>query len=1101
MSRLRAPGLLAAGVLSALLTTHDRGMAAGSTTSVGPVELRLRAATFDPLRQAPAGAIDRYPERLRSRHSPDGLVLLQFAGPPRAEWLARLRESGAAIFDYVPRHAYLARLPSETIGTVRALPFVRAVVAYAPAFHVAPELVDRAAAPRGETLRVLVQATPDLRPGALASALARESPRSLRTDEGRHPGATLVEIEIADGELESLLPRLASIPDVTWIEERRPARPHNNAMKWVMQTGVPSDTRLFSRGLTGSGQVIAEGDSGLDFNHCFFTDPSQSVATELVDPNSPPAVPVVNPAHRKVLAYQYHSGTNTVDQIGHGTHVAGTAAGDDLAHPASGSDPGLDTYDGMAPAARLVFQDIDRNGGFLEVPANYYGFVQAAYNAGARIHTNSWGVDTNTYTTEAAQIDRFMWDHPDMLFTISAGNNGPATGTVGAPGVAKNVVTVGMVATPAAGDPNNLDSQSSNGPTSDGRLKPDVVNVGGFPIRSAAAGTACGIANSGGTSMATPGVAGGAALLRQFFGEGYFPHGYPGSGPAVVPSAALLKAVIVNSGISISGTNVDGPIPDNSQGWGRVTLDNAVPFPNDDRRLMVLHDDDLSTAADGFPAGAVTAAVHPVFTCREDVPLKVTLVWTDPPVAAGSAEAWANDLNLEVVAPDSTLYRGNSFAGGASTPGGVADGKNTVEQVLIPAGTVQSGTYTVRVVPADVAVGPQAYALVVTGDVSAAPAPRLVVTAIDRAGGCDGDLFLDEGESLVVTYTVANQGCGDAGALSAALLPGTVLPVDVMPIGPPPAGLLAGASAPLSFQVALGDTGGACGGDLPLTLRVQTPDGARWEAADLMPLRLDPDTGVVILLDDVEAGDQSVAKDPAWAIDTCAAASPTRSWHMGHADCTGIPQDAAAHSLEFSVGVPPGQDLAAASFIHRFDGYMNASFADSVHFEIDHDLDGSFQPIVSWTDATAPKTLTAAGPFDLSAFNSGRAASVRFRFRFQSAANWVGGPNNAPGWNVDDFRVDLDRFGTCDVNSKLPPGNVGNTLAAAISGSDLLLSWTAVPGAAGYQVLRSEAPDFSNPELFPTPDPGYLDAAALLDPRSFYYKAFAVSACGVVSPD
>jgi hypothetical protein len=1096
----RRKGLLAVagGALLALLTTGTRGLSAGEP---GGPDLRLRAARFDPLRQAPAGAIERFPESLRSHGSPDGLALIQFEGPPRSEWLRDLHDAGAVLFDYVPRHAYLARIAPGGTMAIRALPFVRTVVSYVPAFRVAPDLVARAAEPRGEPLRLLVEATPDLPRGAMVAALAREAPRAALTDEGHTPRARLAEIEVGDHDLSSLLARLASIPDVVWIEERRPALPNNDSMKWVMQTGVSGDTRLFSRGLTGTGQIIAEGDSGLDTAHCFFTDSAQSVTFELVDPDNPPAVPVTNPAHRKVLAYQYHSASNTVDQIGHGTHVAGTAAGDDLAHLASGSNPGLDTYDGMAPSARLVLQDIDKSGGFLEIPASYYGFVQAAYNAGARIHTNSWGSDTNTYTGDAAQIDDFMWDHPDMLFTISAGNAGPNAGTVGTPGVAKNALTVGMVETPASGSPNNVSSQSSNGPTSDGRLKPDVVNVGGFPIHSAAAGTACGIADSGGTSMATPGVAGGAALLRQFFAQGYYPHGYPGSGPAIAPSAALLKATIVNSAVNISGTNVDGPIPDGSQGWGRVTLDNAVPFPSDDRRLLILHDDDLSSPTDGFAAGASVPQIYSVFTCRQDVPLKVTLVWTDAPTAAGSAEAWVNDLNLEVVAPDATLYRGNFFSGGVSAAGGVTDPRNTVEQVLIPAGAVQSGTYTVRVVPADVAVGPQPYALVVTGDVSAAPVPRLVVTAINRAGGCDGDAFLDQGESLTLTYTVANQGCGDAGALGTSLAPDTLLPVGTAPSGPPPAGIPAGTSAPVSFLVSLGDTGGGCGGSVPLTLALQAANGARWEIRDLQPVRLDPASGVITLLDNVETGDHSVAKDAAWLIGTCAAVSPTHSWHLGQADCTGIPQDALAHSLEFSVTVPSGQDLASARFTHRFDGYMNASFADSVHLEIDHDLDGSFQTIASWTDANAPKSLTLAGPFDLSAFNAGRAASVRFRFRFQSAAQWVGGPNNAPGWDVDDFRVDLLQFGTCDVNSQAPPGNVGNTLEASKSGNDVLLGWTAPAGAASYKVLRSASPNFSGPEIFTSTAPSFLDPGALLDPRSFYYSVTAVSACGVASQD
>jgi len=112
---------------------------------------------------------------------------------------------------------------------------VRAVVPFLPAFRIAPELVARAASPRGEAVRVLVQATPDVAPGALTAALARESSRLLLTDEGRHPGATLAEIEVGDGDLASLLLRLASISEVIWIEERLPALPNNTYKAPVRQ--------------------------------------------------------------------------------------------------------------------------------------------------------------------------------------------------------------------------------------------------------------------------------------------------------------------------------------------------------------------------------------------------------------------------------------------------------------------------------------------------------------------------------------------------------------------------------------------------------------------------------------------------------------------------------------------------------------------------------------------------------------------------------------------------------------------------------------------------------------------------------------------------
>jgi subtilisin family serine protease len=1078
------------------------GSARGATRNPPPGEIRLQAGSFDPLREPPGAVLGRFPEPLRSLAAPDGLVLLQFRGVPLAPWLETLRASGTVVFDYVPENAYLARVPPERLAEVRGREFVRAVVPYLPALRVAPDLARPDGTRPDGPIRLLLQAAPDRDPDALAEAAGRAAPGRAARGQGRHPGAALAEITVETRDLARLLPRLASIPDLLWIEERRPIVTHNSEMKWVLQTAIPTVTRLFSKGLTGDRQILAEADTGLDIAHCFFHDPDQSVTFELINPDNPPATPLTNPAHRKVLAYQYHSGSNTIDQVDHGTHVAGTAVGDDLAHRASGSDPGLDPYDGMAPAARMVFQDVDTGGQFLEIPANLYGFVQAAYNAGARFHTNSWGAATTSYTSDSSQVDRFSWDNPGMLFLFSAGNDGPNSGTIHAPATAKNVIAVGMTQTPAAGDPNNLDSASSNGPTSDGRRKPEVANVGGFPIQSADGGTACGLVGFGGTSMATPGVAGGAALVRQYLADGFYPHGYPGSGPARDPSAALIKAIVANSAVNMSGTNVDAPIPDNSQGWGRVLLDNALFFPNDAVRMLILRDDDLGSRSDGFPMGAATADSFQVYNCRTDLPLKVTLVWTEPPVAATSGQAWVNNLNLEVVTPGGTLYRGSVFSGGVSTTGGTADDRNNVEQVLLPAGAVASGVYTVRVVPASVAVGPQPYALIVTGDVSEAPRPLLEVSAVTRGPGCDGDPFLDDNETLEIAYTIANRGCGAAGPFDALLSADPALPFVIHPAGVPVGGLAAGDAATVAFKLNAGDTGGACGGDLPLLLTLQAADGARWELPHTQLLRLDPATGSRSHSDDVESGDLSVAKAAAWAIRSCRVSSGASSWHMGDADCSGIPRDAGAHSLEFSVALAAGENLTTASFTHAFDGFSNASFADSIHFEIDHDLDGTYSRIASWLDNAAPLSMSPAGPYDLSAFNQGRAASVRFRFRFQSAAQWVG-PNSAPGWDVDDFRVNIEIFGTCDEPSTAPPpGNVGDTLLVSASGADLVLSWTAVPDAAAYRVRRAEVPDLAGADSFTTFLPSFTDPGVALDPRPvLYYRAFAVNACGVSSAD
>jgi hypothetical protein len=840
----------------------------------------------------------------------------------------------------------------------------------------------------------------------------------------------------------------------------------------------------------------------LDTQHCFFSDSTSSVTFELVDPDSPPTVPAVSPDHRKIAAYQYHAGSNTSDNNGHGTHVVGTAAGDDFATPAAGTDPGLDPFDGNAPGARVVFQDIQGGGGnFLDLPANLYGYVQSAYNAGARVHSDSWSSATNTYTSYSSQVDDFSWDNPEMLFVFAAGNAGPNASTIHAPASAKNVIAVGMVENPAGGDADNLDSGSSNGPTSDGRRKPELVNVGGFPTRSAAEGTACGLTDIGGTSMATPGVAGAATLVRQYYMEGFYPYGYFGSGPALTPSAVLLKATLINSAVNIGGNNVDAPIPDNSQGWGRVLLDDALAFVGDDRGLLVLRDDDVTSSSDGFSVGATVADSYSVSTCGASVPLKATLVWNDPPVGQTSGQAWVNDLDLEVVAPDATVYRGNVFSNGVSTTGGTADDRNNVEQVLLPGGTVQSGTYTVRVVPTTVAVGLQPYALIVTGDVSSAPTPRLEIADPTLGGGCDGDSFLDEGETISVSFDLSNVGCADATSLTASLATTTSEPLSISPTEISVGTVGTGGSTLVAFDLQLGDTGGICGGNAPLVLTVQDVEGRRWKQSDVLSLRLDPATGSRTELDDVESGDTSAASDPEWQINSCQVSSGANAWHMGQPDCTGIPRDASTQSIEFERAIPPGEVLTTASFVHSFDGYSNSSLADSVHFEVDHDLDGNFDSVASWDDAGAPKSMISSGTLDLSAFQLGSAASARFRFRFQSGANWVGGPNNVSGWNVDDFQVDFDRFAECDSGAFGPPADVGDSLLLTDSGTDAVLSWDAVVDTASYRILRSTSSDFGVFDEFSETLPSFSDVDVPPESGVFFYDVRSVNACGISSDD
>jgi hypothetical protein len=96
-------------------------------------------------------------------------------------------------------------------------------------------------------------------------------------------------------------------------------------------------------------------------------------------------------------------------------------------------------------------------------------------------------------------------------------------------------------------------------------------------------------------------------------------------------------------------------------------------------------------------------------------PLKITLVWTDPPGASGADDPVVNDLDLIVTAPDGSVYLGNVLSGGASVEGGVADRVNNTEMVMQPSPILGEWTIEVHARRVTGSFGPQGFALVVSG--------------------------------------------------------------------------------------------------------------------------------------------------------------------------------------------------------------------------------------------------------------------------------------------------------------------------------------------------------------------------------------------------
>ncbi|MBI4415882.1 MAG: S8 family serine peptidase, partial [Euryarchaeota archaeon] len=517
----------------------------------------------------------------------------------------------------------------------------------------------------------------------------------------------------------SAFARLARHAGVMWIDRETQPYVFNDIARWVIQSadGSTFATPVHDQGIYGTGQIVTVGDTGIDFEHDAFEDPS---------------VPAPGPGHRKVTDYYVpgNAGGDGSDQgINHGTHVSGTVAGDDgtwgvYDGTPDGSNGASGPHDGQAFDATLQVQDLSTDGSGIYPPFPFNDLYQKALDRASFIHTNSWGSCCGEYIPEAADTDSFIWTNREFLVLYAAGNSGPFLDTMNPFAIAKNVIGVGATVNGAGRE--DLAGFSSRGPSTDGRLKPDVT-APGVSIWSAEGCDPGGQCDTyftlSGTSMATPTTAGAAALIRQYYVDGWYATGTLEPPNGFTPSAALVKATLINSAREMTGAgaydNGETRYPNFNQGWGRILLDDALFFQGDPRGLFA---DDYTLGIDTSEFVAYDVAIGDA-----SLPIEVTLVWSDYPGTPFTSPNLVNDLDLVVVAPSGTEYRGNQFEGynpgeSLADPLNASDHLNNVEGVLvIPDGEgaePEAGLWTVEVSGFDVPLGPQPFALVVSGGIA-----------------------------------------------------------------------------------------------------------------------------------------------------------------------------------------------------------------------------------------------------------------------------------------------------------------------------------------------------------------------------------------------
>jgi len=750
--------------------------------------LLLDSAVFDPVRDGEPdfGAFlpgETYRSAGRSQGS---YYIVQLKGSVLPYQRAAIESAGARIINYLPNNAYVVRMSSASSEIIGKSAFVRWQGRFRPGYKVHSKLMreatglDRSATDQSD-IRLLVALFPE--EDVQAAAQAFLSMGIVVNQALADQADPVLEIEAPPSRLLTILRSISAEESVSWIQ-RRPTYVLNNANSiWVCQNydtvngpteaaaaqprEYPLSGTIWSHDILGTNQVVAVADSGLDRDACQYRDavtcpiPSQTVAA--------PGVLTLSPAQRKLLAYNVLLPATVGDESlasFHGSHTTGSVAGDNLANASTPTTAASNTGDGMAPQAKLLFEDVgDSTGGLPGIPIREQDLWQQERDGGGFISSNSWGVPCATkpcgdYDYESKLNDRFIWENQDFILLFSAGNDGATTADGSETHADKNDITVGATTNgSAASRADALATYSSRGPTADGRFKPDVMAPGDVvvstsgtadPPSSPCSSGTCLTKSLSGTSMACPTAAGMAALMRQYFMEGWYPTGAKVAANAFTPSAALMKSSLINGAMNMVGASTGGDSPNNDQGWGRVHLDNVLYFSGDARKTRLW---DVPTS-NGLSTGDLDVYTVKVNT---GTTLKVTLVWTDPPAVPYGSASLVNNLDLEVVGPTGTIYRGNSFTDGAgtndkfSTANAAPDTKdnlNNVETVLLASG-LSAGTYTVRVraanvpgagtfpsVPTDPTQIRQGYAVVVTG-------------GLDLAGG-------------VVTFSSRSYGCGSS---------------------------------------------------------------------------------------------------------------------------------------------------------------------------------------------------------------------------------------------------------------------------------------------------------------------------------------------------
>jgi subtilisin-like proprotein convertase family protein len=723
--------------------------------------------------------------------------LVQFIGPIKPEWVAKLTQANLQIVTYLPHNAYVVWLPDVPQSSKQATlifnqPEINWAGEYKPAYRLAPDLSQTSIQNPAEPVTVTVQI---YNTSSTAATLSRLTSLSQKIVKKPSSLLNLTDVTLQLRRVD--LPLVASYPDVFNVESWQPPVRRDEIQNQIIAGNIlTSDNKRIPN---GPGYLAWLSSKGFPLTPGSY--PLVDVVDDGVDNGT--TTPLHPDFHQNGI-----SGTNTSRLLsvqnctadsqadgagGHGNLNAGIIAGFNNRTGSPYRDVGNYLVGlGVSPYGRIRNTKVYDNFGIYDITNcgnTDAAIVRRTYEAGAIITANGWGTaSSGNYNATARAYDILTRDasaivtgNQQILHIFAAGNSGPGSGTLDSPASAKNVLTVGATENVRdegiadgcrytnADNADDLASFSARGPTADGRIKPEIV-APGIHVQAqasqsdafATSGSVCGGPNnfvpgtdpyypanqtlytwSSGTSVATAGVAGAVSLIYNYYGRVWQQN--------ATPSPAMAKALLLSTPRYLNGQNTGGTLPSPAQGWGGPDLNRL--FEGTPRILL-----DQTT---------ILTATGQTFTLAANVvsatqPVRVVLVWTDAP-GATVGSSYVNNLDLEVSLGGQT-YRGNVFNGAVSASGNVADSKNNVEAVYLPAGI--SGSMVVRVratnlpgdgVPANEFNLDQDFALVVY---NASPANSLVL--LEQVGyntvGGNGNGVIEPGETHNLAIGIKNNG-------------------------------------------------------------------------------------------------------------------------------------------------------------------------------------------------------------------------------------------------------------------------------------------------------------------------------------------------------